>query len=64
MDEKSVDWQKFDPCQLCVFFCPANGQGYYCSHPEVKDYLKGVCKCNGRYFLQTRSFKWPPEGDG
>jgi hypothetical protein len=48
------DWLRFDPCQNCRFFCPANGKGYFCSHPEIHDYLHGICKCKGRYFLQTR----------
>lgn len=40
-----------DTCQNCAFFALRNGLAYGCSHPEVSDYLRGVIKCGGTFFL-------------
>ena len=52
-------WVVPNGCQDCVFFCPANGQGYYCSHE--RQYLGGVCICMGKYYLRAAPFRWPPK---
>lgn len=45
-------WSKPDVCARCVFLCPWNGEGYGCSHPEIRGLLEGIVRCQGRYFIE------------
>ena len=47
-------WFKPSLCARCVYLCPWNGNGYGCSHPEIRKLLEGEVRCEGHHFIETR----------
>jgi hypothetical protein len=57
---EELAWVENDICQNCVWFCPWNGRGWGCAHPEINMILRGDCRCDTAYFKQARP--WAIDG--